>query len=142
MLKEKGNCLASEMPYSEDCDPTPNRKHHQKAYAHRIRNYYKIFGSEDTEDTKVDNILDQLVAGRPVIIALDVPYDFRLNIPAPYTDWQALDPHAMVVVGYTTLGRTFTILNSYGPDWGQDGFYQMDWDTLGEWVRYGFVIAP
>lgn len=140
LLKYKGDCPAVFLPYSQDCDPMPNYRHHNKAYPYRIKAYHKVFERHASKNEKIDNILDALALNHPVLIAMNVPFDFRTNIPALYTPWLAEDPHAMVIVGYDDRYETFTILNSYGPDWGDNGFFEIDWDTLGKWVRYGFVI--
>lgn len=142
LLKQKGNCLAALLAYSEDCTPLPGEHHHARAFPNRIQNFWKVFDSGADADEKIDNILDELARYRPVLVGLKVPFDFRANIPQMRGPWPAEDWHAMLVVGYDEYYKTFTLMNSYGPEWGNKGFFEMDWDTMGEVVRYGWVMAP
>lgn len=142
LVKNKGNCPASMLPYSLDCNPNPSQQHHQQAAPNRIADYRRVFSESASVDDKIDHILGELAALKPVLIGLKVPYDFRENIPAPRTSWRAEDPHAMLVVGYNEYSETFLIMNSYGSGWGDGGFFRMDWDTLGEQVRYGYALLP
>jgi C1A family cysteine protease len=141
LLKTKGNCPENLLPYSTNCNPTPNQSHHQKAYPNRIAGYRKVFSGGASKDEKIDNILDALAAKRPVLIGMKVPYDFRSRIPPLRSAWKAEDPHAMLIVGYSEITETFLIMNSYGSNWGDNGFFRMDWDTLGEQVRYAYVLS-
>ncbi|MCB9267136.1 MAG: C1 family peptidase [Lewinellaceae bacterium] len=142
LLEQKGNCPAALLAYSQDCNPNPGEQHHARAYPNRIRDYRKVFGLHASADDKIDNILDELARYRPVVVSMKVPADFRNNIPPIRGPWPGEDPHAMVVVGYDEYSETFTLMNSYGPAWGNRGFFEMDWETLGEQVKYGYVIVP
>lgn len=141
LLKNKGICPAAMLPYDEDCNPVPTRQHHQQAKAHRINGYRRLFAKSASKDAKINRILEELAGGRPVVIGMKVPYNFRENIPAAFSPWPVKDWHAMVVVGYNDPYNSFTLMNSYGPGWGDGGFFRMDWDTLGEVVWYGYVLG-
>lgn len=140
LLKTRGDCPEQSLSYSQDCNPRPRKKHHLEAFPNRISGYKKIFSSSADADTKIDNALDELAQNRPVIIAMKVPYTFRNQLPKIGEEWRAEDPHAMVVVGYNEYTENFIIMNSYGPEWGDSGFFQIDFETFGKHVRYGFVL--
>ena len=141
MLKKRGDCPAHLLGYSLDCNPTPQDNHHSKAYPNRIKTYQKVFEQNSDASDKIDALLDELNKYKPVIIGLGVPIDFRTNIPAPYTQWASDGGHGMLVVGYNDYKKTFIIMNSYGTSWGDNGFFEMDYDTLGEQAWYGYVIS-
>ena len=92
-------------------------------------------------DEKIDNILDEVGDYRPVVIVCKVPNNFRNNIPEVRGAWPAEELHAMVVAGYNEYTQTFTLMNSYGPNWGARGFFEIDWETLGKVARYGYVLV-
>lgn len=140
LLKEKGDCPAYALPYTEQCIPKPNSQHNKKAEKYKIKGKRKLFSQSASVDTKINRILDELSVGHPVVIAMNVPYNFRSYIPAPYTPWPGDEPHAMLVVGYNDQYNFFTVMNSYGPHWGDDGFFHLDWNTLGQQVIYGYVL--
>ncbi len=45
--------------------------------------------------------------------------------------------HAMCVVGYDDERHAFRIVNSWGDDWGEDGFMWMDYDLFETLATYG-----
>ncbi|MCB0550510.1 MAG: C1 family peptidase [Phaeodactylibacter sp.] len=140
LLQQKGDCPAALLPYSQDCAPIPENHHHARARANRIKGYRKVFSLSAGMDEKIKNILDEVGSYRPVVVACKIPYNFRNNIPEVRGSWPAEELHAMVVAGYNEYAETFTLMNSYGPDWGDQGFFEMDWETLGKAARYGYVL--
>ncbi|MDR1265528.1 MAG: C1 family peptidase [Propionibacteriaceae bacterium] len=84
---------------------------------------------------------DNLAAGRPVLVGLQVTDQFY----APDADGRVELPdakavvhggHAVTVVGAATLpgyGRHLLIKNSWGPDWGAGGYAFVPLDYLKRW---------
>lgn len=142
LLLNQGACPADMLSYSQDCNPHPGPIHHAQALPNRIRGYRRVFDIGDTPTEKVQRILDELARNRPVLIAIRVPDQFRKIIPGPNDPWPGKHPHAMLVVGYHELLNKFILMNSYGPEWGQDGYFEMSFTTLGEQVRYGYILMP
>ena len=141
LLKTKGDCRAEVLGYSLDCNPMPKAVHHSKAAPFRIKNYKRLFTSTSTMDERIDRILEKLNDNIPVVVGLGVPSNFRENIPAVGAPWPVDELHAVVVVGFVDIGAgKFILLNSYGQSWGQKGFFEMDFDTLGKVVRYAYVM--
>ncbi|MCO6488478.1 MAG: C1 family peptidase [Phaeodactylibacter sp.] len=140
LLQQKGDCPAALLPYSQDCAPIPESRHHARARANRIKGYRKVFSLSANMDEKIENILDEVGSYRPVIVVCKVPHNFRNNIPNVRAPWPTEELHAMVVAGYNEYAETFILMNSYGPGWGDQGFFEMDWETLGKAARYGYVL--
>ena len=141
LLKSRGDCLAEEFsPRESTCDELPNTYHHQSAYRFRIENYVRLSGPSYTPDQKIDMIRLALIKKQPVIIGAKVPSDLRLS-PFSQLDWKnAQSPHAMVVVGYDDHTERFEIMNSYGPTWGNGGFFQLDYYLLADRLIYSYAI--
>jgi C1A family cysteine protease len=54
---------------------------------------------------------------------------------APKTFKDVVGGHAMLIVGYDTKARTFTVMNSWGMEWGVNGFGQVPF----EFITRGFA---
>lgn len=107
----------------------------QEALQYRIDDYYTLFRMWTAKyDEKIEKTRKSISENHPVIIGMEIPPSFEAW---NFTEWSGLDDnpdnhgiHAMCVVGYDDEknGGSFYIMNSWGQDWGDDGFV---------WVRYG-----
>lgn len=141
LLKTKGDCLAKNLAYDQtQCHELPKRIHHQQAAKYRIANYYKLFDKTSTPDRKVSAILSAIANKQAVILGLKVPFGLRRRVPQNAEEWRPETHHAMLAVGYNDLTETITLMNSYGPDWGKEGFCEIDYHSLGANVVYAYVI--
>ena len=141
LLKIKGDCLAKNLSYDHtQCHQLPNRQQHQQAARYRIASYYKIFDKASSVDTKISAVLSAIANEQPVIIGLKVPFGLRKRVPQSAEEWRPETPHAMLAVGYNDLTETITLMNSYGPQWGKEGFCEIDYQSLGANVVYAYVI--
>jgi C1A family cysteine protease len=52
------------------------------------------------------------------------------KIPMPSTTEKALGGHAMCAVGYNDTDKRFLIRNSWGTDWGMNGYGTIPYDYL------------
>ncbi len=141
LLKTKGDCLAKNLAYDQtQCHQLPQRVHHQQAARYRIANYYKLFDKTSTVDAKIDAILSAIADHQAVILGLKVPFGLRKRVPRNAGEWKPETHHAMLAVGYNDLTETISLMNSYGPNWGNQGFCEIDYQSLGANVVYAFVI--
>ena len=82
----------------------------------------------------------------PVVVGLEVADNFRtLTADADYYDPSAGSPsntilHAVVVVGYDEFRKAFKLMNSYGPNWGQDGFFWLKYTAFERIARCGIIM--
>jgi C1A family cysteine protease len=51
-------------------------------------------------------------------------------IPMPGPTEQKDGGHAMLIVGYNNADRTFLVRNSWGTEWGQQGYGTMPYDYI------------
>ena len=73
-----------------------------------------------------------LAAGYPFIFGFTVYESFESdavartgNVPMPNGDERTLGGHAMVAVGYDNPKKRIIVRNSWGPDWGKNGYGTM-----------------
>jgi C1A family cysteine protease len=89
----------------------------------------------------VSRVLSQmkgcLASGFPFVFGFTVYESFesstvaktgKLNMPKKTE--QSIGGHAVMVVGYDDKAKRFTVRNSWGPDWGINGYFTMPYDYL------------
>ncbi|MCL2434447.1 MAG: C1 family peptidase, partial [Clostridia bacterium] len=137
LLKEQGVCTLDDMPYSEwDYLTQPNETQRQKAYQYRCVSYFTLSG--------VNDIKQAIIAYGGVVIG--VPMYPAFNSIAPgnpvYSDTSgtASGRHAICLVGYDDSMQAFKFINSWGVDWGIDGYGYVSYDIACQNGSYGYVM--
>jgi hypothetical protein len=140
------------------CYSTPDSYDPESAKAFKINDYYRLFDWEESEFDKVfgvaservQNIKKALAAGHPVLIGAYVPPSFDLlkgkdlwvSTQAEKDSYNTHGGHAMVIVGYddNKYGGAFEILNSWGTEWGNQGFIWAKYDDVDIFGHTAFYI--
>ena len=127
----------------------------ESAKQHRLDSYSTLFNlGEKDADKKVRAVKKSLSENRPVIIAmwLDKPTFFKTKSLLDLSTLDASFPlksksrgegyHAMCVVGYDDdmYGGAFQIMNSWGTDWGEEGFFWVKYDDFARTVDQAFEL--
>jgi len=103
----------------------------------------------DSIEGKVIRAKKSLSEGNPVVISMIVPLSFQYinntglwnpktnDMPHPQHG-----RHAMTVVGYddTLFGGVFEIQNSWGQEWGNQGYAYVKYEDFGKYVYQGFEL--
>ncbi len=85
--------------------------------------YYKI---------DIEGMKEAISYGLPLITGIFTPEEFN-DLAMVYAPAKGeTGPHAITIVGYDDnyLGGAFRVLNSYGRDWGDNGFFWLKYDDL------------
>ena len=140
ILSEQGVCLMDEMPYNEEeWTDKPSSEAKRSARRFRIDEWRRV----NTMDIK--EIKTHLAAGLPIIIGAMVTNEF---VEKGYTNgadyiWkkngESIGGHAMLVVGYDDDKNAFKLINSWGKNWGDEGYGWIDYELFPDVVMYGFV---
>lgn len=154
LLKQMGAATLSNFPYiGGEYLRQPNQATIQSAYPHRIRDWKVLYTKDDSRDYIIQktkeylNTKDLLIAGIKVGFKFNYPYEDHLGNAIITTDNFANYGHAIVVVGYDDNLETpegygaFKIINSYGKDWGNEGFAYMSYDGFVAAVQSGYVFT-
>jgi C1A family cysteine protease len=130
-IASQGDCPELEWPYEIakfTCKPAPN------CYRDAIK--YKALQYQ-----RVPQILNQmkgcLASGYPFVFGFSVYTEFEnataaksgeINMPGPRE--RLLGGHAVVAVGYDDSSQRFIVRNSWGNDWGINGYFTLPYSYL------------
>lgn len=129
IIKTQGVLQIKDFGY--ECERQIKSQEKYKAGMNKILEYREIFNRYSS--SKISATKKSISEFKPVVIAMDVPGSFERveNIwnpsPSDYKVWGL--GHALVVIGYddTLSGGAFEVINSWGTEWGNQGFC---------WIRY------
>ena len=141
VLREQGGVKLKDFGY--DCDREVTSLDKAKAFQYRIIEYRDI---TPKGANKVLTVKKSLAEGRPVVIAMDVPFSFNnakelwLPLESDYKNWSR--GHAMAVIGYddNKFGGVFEIMNSWGTRWGKNGFTWIKYKDFDFFCKFAFEI--
>ncbi|UKJ07863.1 C1 family peptidase [Solitalea lacus] len=141
-LKETGALPFNQFPYTDkDCSKMPNSSQLNAAEQYSMLGYNRLTLGGDDYTIDLNAIRQNLAQGAPVVIGMMVGGSFMQDMMgqkvwhptnADYS-MRGFGGHAMCIVGYDDYleGGAFQIMNSWGPEWGENGF---------GWVRYNDFV--
>jgi len=129
VLNRLGVCPEYDCPYAIDFfTERPSDKAYVDAGQHKAVNYRRL-------RVDVDEVTKALSNGIPVVFGFTVYESFespdvaRTGImPIPSRNEKVLGGHAVMAVGHDSKRRFLLIRNSWGPEWGQKGYFWMPYD--------------
>lgn len=139
VLSTFGVCEEKYWPYNtKKVHVSPSLIAQRQALGHKIHSFYRI---KSTGQKRVDAVQKALRMKHPVVFGTKVSNSF-----SDVTHFSPISEptknigggHAMIIVGI--LGSNFIVKNSYGKEWGQNGFWLMTpsylaWDKTHDlWV--------
>ncbi len=148
-LQENGDVLSSHFDHHKhNCQATPDSSHFKFARSHIIKDYLRLFDTDDDTERKVYKTKLSLVQNKPVIIGMEILHNF-LDIATDDKYWHAglgdtsstQSGHAMVVVGFDDGRQAFELMNSWGPYWANKGFIWVRYKDFGKYCKYGFQMS-
>ncbi len=153
ILTERGVCAESFMPYTSNACPSSVPVSCQSSgnarftsTAHFFTPTYGGTGALRADNT---NLLESFIkAGHDIVYGLnvagndwsggdgiiDVQVDGSGN-PAP-----SVGGHAMLIVGYNRTQNYFIVKNSWGTDWGHDGYAHISYEYIQTYGKYGYAV--
>ncbi|CAF3113827.1 unnamed protein product [Rotaria sp. Silwood2] len=131
-LEEFGTCFESLWPYDiSSVNVRPPDEAYEQAKDHQITSAFKI--NIDLHEMK-----SCLAQGFPFAFGLRLYKSFDKAgktgfVPMPNQDEQSRSEHgrhALLAVGYSDQSRVFIVRNSWGDDWGDQGYCYIPYDYL------------
>jgi C1A family cysteine protease len=82
-------------------------------------------------------MLQCLAEGYPIVFGISIYESFETRsvaktgeVPMPRSSERMLGGHAVLAVGHNTLCKKFIVRNSWGPAWGQNGYFTLPFEYV------------
>lgn len=154
-MTQKGAVPYDRFPYTDqDCSKQPDRQLLNDAQEFRMRGANRLTVGDRTDAGSIDlrAIKENLSQGAPVVIGMMVGGSYMQSMMGqdvwtPTDDdrsMQGFGGHAQCVVGYDDkkYGGAFLIMNSWGPQWGNNGFAWVHYRDFKYFVREAYGLEP
>jgi C1A family cysteine protease len=133
VLVSTGVCPEASWPYiTTNCDVPPPLSCDVDALQHKVHEIGTVAADDVTGTALIDAICHSIQLGIPVLIGIDVYDSFDTdesaktgNVPLPLPTEQNQGGHEILIVGYDDKRQRFILVNSWGPDWGWKGFFNL-----------------
>jgi hypothetical protein len=152
-MQQQGALPMQDFQYDEtDCSRQANNSLIQKASVNKIHGFNRLTESDDVNGINIRAIKEHLAKDAPVVIGMMVGGSFMQEMMGQKV-WHPSDEdrqqmgfggHAMCIIGYDDRveGGAFQIMNSWGPEWGQNGLAFIRYGDFKEFVREAYGLDP
>ena len=125
VLKNDGECLDATMPYdTSKFTQKPSAQAEQEAANFKIDTFTAL--------PNLQAMKEALAAGHPCVFGFTVYQSFMTQqvaetgmMPMPQPGEQVEGGHAVMIVGYNDAKQVLIIKNSWGTNWGDNGYFYM-----------------
>lgn len=138
LLINKGASTWANMPYSaSDYLSKPSSSVHSHAASFKAKEYKKL--------TNTEQMKAALINKHPIMIGIQANNSFS-NLSGSNSVYSTTGNynggHAVTVTGYddSRYGGAFKIINSYGIDWGDNGYFWLPYSNINEVVLMAYVL--
>lgn len=133
-------------PYSDKHCDVPASSLEELAQSGAVKSYGVASKSWPVNEKDLRDIKILLFNEYPVILVIGVPDSFldwvqeRENIVYTETSTTFTGYHAITAVGYDESRNAFLIINSWGEEWGGNGYAWIDYSTFSRIVQETYVL--
>ena len=128
-----GVCPETVWEYKEDnFDDKPSQECYKQGLMETVTEYSYVH-------QRLNDLKSALANGYPIIFGMAVYDSFESEVVAntgiattPTPNDIYLGDHAVVAVGYDDENKIFIIRNSWGKNWGQDGYFTLPYEFLSD----------
>lgn len=144
-LRDTGDCLYAQFDTARACVARSNPALSRLAQPNRIRDFASVLPLNSAAPLVINTLKSRLRDSLPVIAVVEV-YESFAHPPANTKIWKRrpneplLGLHCLVVVGYNDETRLFEVMSSWGTDWADGGFFQVDYGDMGNICKAGYVL--
>lgn len=130
VLSNVGCCDETIWPYSENNWQTrPSPAAYLEATNHKIPNAFSLNSIADIKSCLAD--------GFPIVLGIEVFSGLESDeaattgmVPMPSPSEESVGGHCIVIVGYDESTKKFKLRNSWGTDWGKNGYFFLDYQYI------------
>jgi len=94
---------------------------------YKVSDIYNVVDLYDDIETRVKKMKTELITNGPIYVGFDVYEDFKLYKSGVYKHviGEKIGSHAVRLIGYDDLTGSWTIANSWGVTWGEEGYFRI-----------------
>jgi hypothetical protein len=152
-MTQKGSIAYDKFPYSDqDCSKQPDQQELDEAEQFKMRGFNRLSAGDRTDAIDLRAIKENLAQGAPVVIGMMVGGSYMQPMMGQDV-WNPTDEdrnmmgfggHAQCVVGYDDkkYDGAFLIMNSWGSQWGNNGFAWVRYPDFKLFVREAYGVEP
>jgi hypothetical protein len=152
-MQKNGGVPLNEYPYDDqDCQREPSSTQLQEGRRYAIHGFTRLTEGDNVNQINVRAVKEHLAKDAPVVIGMMVGQSFMQDMMGKEL-WQpsgmdasqmGMGGHAMCVLGYDDrkFGGAFQIMNSWTPQWGNNGIAWVRYGDFKEYVREAYGIDP
>ncbi|MEZ5040131.1 MAG: C1 family peptidase [Saprospiraceae bacterium] len=138
-MQEKG--VPRRREFAAGCHPSVPMSILTKAQPNRIEGYTRLFDKETPDDFRIKIIKKSLAQQKPVVVGIECYESFK----NAKEYWEGakdkfVGGHALCIVGYDEQRGAFEVMNSWGIDWGNQGFSWIRYHDFSNIVKYAFEL--
>lgn len=130
VLAKYGVCPESSWPYDiSKFTQKPAARCYKEGLKHQIVSYHRL--------QSLNEMLNCLAEGFPFVFGFTVYESFESLkvaqtgiVPMPKKSERTLGGHAVMAAGYDQKEKRFIVRNSWGPEWGQEGYFTIPYAYL------------
>lgn len=152
-MTKQGSVPYEQFPYSDqNCTEQPSNGLIQQASQFKMRGFNRLTRGDNTEEIDIRAIKENIAQGAPVVIGMMVGESYMQSMlgkdvwypEAQDASMMGFGGHAQCVVGYDDkkYGGSFLIMNSWGPQWGNNGFAWVRYPDFKTYVREAYGLEP
>ena len=152
-MTKRGDVPYDQFPYTDqDCERQPDNNLQQLAAQYRMRGFNRLSLGDRNDAVDLRAIKENLSQGAPVVIGMMVGQSFMKpmmgqDVWIPVSGDRSMmgfGGHAMCAVGYDDkkYGGAFLIMNSWGQEWGTNGFAWVRYGDFQTYVREAYGVNP
>ena len=152
-MQKTGALPLQQFPYDpSDCSRQASGSLMDQAGQFKIHGFTRLTESDDVNGINIRAIKEHLAKDAPVVIGMLVGGTFMQDMmgqkvwhPTGDDNTQAgFGGHAMCIVGYDDRveGGAFQVMNSWGNQWGENGFAFIRYRDFSNFVREAYGIDP
>lgn len=140
-LKEVGCLRQKEFGYG--CEYLVKKEDYEIASHHRIDDFF-LLNNDEAGQINFKDIKLSLAEGAPVIVAIDAYKSFSETCNKQKFWNGNLDYkrgiHALTIIGYDDRSESFELMNSWGKDWGIEGFIRVKYSDFRKILLNAYII--
>ena len=152
-MTQSGSVPYDQFPYDDhDCAKQPDQQLLDEARQYKMRGFNRLTPGDRNNAIDLHAIKENISQGAPVVVGMQVGGSYMQPMMGKDL-WEPSEEdrsmlgfggHAQCVVGYDDrkYGGAFLLMNSWGPQWGNNGLAWVRYSDFKYFVREAYGIEP